>query len=491
MPEGEDDGFDENEIDAADILEEDLMIVESDDEEAVINAVLGARPSDSDDDEEDFIEDRKVVPERDDAVLTFSGHKGAVFCVVSSPDGQLVATGGEDDLALLWRLQDGQVLMCARGEHSDSVTRVAFNHDGSLFASADLNGLIQVWSVPSVAVAEAEVQVRCALEVGEEPWLTWHPAANVLLAGGSDGTAWLWQTAKHGTGSSKVLASASGAVAVDGYFLPCMKRAVVAYSDASVRVWQLRGDAPTVLHSLQLNTHPQLSVSEKEATPPAPVDQEAAAAPPVEDGVSGITCLACHKRLDLAAVATDVGHVVLMNTSRGAVTHIFSTLHLQADDFQGDARGIECLAFVATSNDMLATPPPPFLAAGTLDGWVLVFNYVALTLVHALRAVDCTQEDGQGGVSVIGLRWSVVGSQVHLYSADRQGKVKAWNALNGQLVATYQGHRDGLLDLDLVPRAAAAVPAVDQLLAAADSNDATVKLYRIPFHEPSTTASIS
>lgn len=125
----------------------------------------------------------------------------------------------------------------------------------------------------------------------------------------------------------------------------------------------------------------------------------------------------------------------------------------------------------------------------TLDGWVLVFNYVALTLVHALRAVDCTQEDGQGGVSVIGLRWSVVGSQVHLYSADRQGKVKAWNALNGQLVATYQGHRDGLLDLDLVPRAAAAVPAVDQLLAAADSNDATVKLYRIPFHEPSTTAS--
>ena len=114
----------------------------------------------------------------------------------------MVASGGEDDLAMLWQLQDGRLL--ARGTHTDSVTRLAFNHDGHLFASADLNGLIQVWDIPwpsgandgGDSVTEQKITPRCSLEVGEEPWLKWHSAANVLLVGGSDGTVWLWQTAK-------------------------------------------------------------------------------------------------------------------------------------------------------------------------------------------------------------------------------------------------------------------------------------------------------
>ena len=61
-------------------------------------------------------------------------------------DNQLVASGGEDDKAYVWNITNGEVLFeCTN--HQDSVTSVAFSHDGGYLATADMSGLIQVWKV--------------------------------------------------------------------------------------------------------------------------------------------------------------------------------------------------------------------------------------------------------------------------------------------------------------------------------------------------------
>ena len=67
--------------------------------------------------------------------------------------------------------------------------------------------------------------------------------------------------------------------------------------------------------------------------------------------------------------------------------------------------------------------------------------------------------------------------------------MKAWNSLNGNLLATYQGHQDGLLDLEIVPRPSACEDNAkntirDRLLAAGDSNDSTVKLFEYDYGAP-------
>ena len=217
---------------------------------------------------------------------------------------------------------------------------------------------------------------------------------------------------RHGVGSSKVLASASGAASIDGSFLPCLRRAVVAYSDASVRIWELRGEVPKISHTVQLDSHPQLSDV-------SPHDKNGATGSEVsETSVGGINCLACHQRLELVSVASDAGHVVLLNTSRGVVAHVFDTARIGG--FQSDARGIECLSFSPPPSNVNPNAPS-FLAAGTLDGCILMFNYSSFVVVHTMQCVDASVSEGRGGTSVVGLRWNSTGSQ--LYSADRQGKV--------------------------------------------------------------------
>ena len=72
---------------------------------------------------------------------------GPVYCSSISPDGEKAATGGGDDHAYVWDVKTGEILSSLSG-HKDSIVQVHFSSDGSLLASADMSGLIQVWKSP-------------------------------------------------------------------------------------------------------------------------------------------------------------------------------------------------------------------------------------------------------------------------------------------------------------------------------------------------------
>ena len=79
---------------------------------------------------------------------------GSVFGVVFSPDGALLADVGGDtsneyniNVLRLWNVATGEPLVVLHG-HTRLLTDVAFNHAGTLIATASDDGTVRLWGVP-------------------------------------------------------------------------------------------------------------------------------------------------------------------------------------------------------------------------------------------------------------------------------------------------------------------------------------------------------
>lgn len=74
-------------------------------------------------------------------------HQGPVYVVAFSPDGKLLATGGEDPVALIWDVAAGQVRHTLAG-HQDKILLLRFGPDNMLLTtSRDTTGII--WDASS------------------------------------------------------------------------------------------------------------------------------------------------------------------------------------------------------------------------------------------------------------------------------------------------------------------------------------------------------
>lgn len=75
---------------------------------------------------------------------TLEGHDGLVHSVVFSPDGQLLASGSDDETIKLWDTTTGALQQTFQG-HDSWVTSVAFSPDGQWLASGSDDKTIKLW----------------------------------------------------------------------------------------------------------------------------------------------------------------------------------------------------------------------------------------------------------------------------------------------------------------------------------------------------------
>ncbi|XP_065808279.1 angio-associated migratory cell protein [Labrus bergylta] len=350
-------------------------------------------------DDEGWETEDEMEDEQDDSELTFSKHSGSVFCVSLDPaTNSLAVTGGEDDKAYVWRLNDGEVLLECTG-HKDSVTCAVFSHDSSLVATGDMSGLVKAWKV------ETKEEIW-SFEVGDLEWLEWHPCAPVLLAGTDDGNVWMW---KIPSGDCKTFQS-SACQATSGKVLPDGKRAVVGYEDGTVRFWDLKaGNAVHVVKG--------------------------------QDGHKGaLTCLACNKDGSLVLTGSVDGTAKLISTVTGKVVGWFSLEvgKAKASNEGEESNSVESVGFC----NIL-----PLIALAYLDGTLAIFDLSTQVLRHR-----CHHEAG-----IVHLQWEDSSSVVSTCCLD--GVLRLWDARSGGIVSEFRGHAAEVLDFSINREGTVAVTA--------------------------------
>ena len=101
-------------------------------------------------------------------ILSHNIHCSACRTIAMSPDGRLVATGGNDQFVKLWRLSGGTVAEpLTYIAHSAAVNSLAFNHRGTSLISVGDDETVLLWGVDCQAAHKSRSQ-QYPLEVGEE-----------------------------------------------------------------------------------------------------------------------------------------------------------------------------------------------------------------------------------------------------------------------------------------------------------------------------------
>jgi angio-associated migratory cell protein len=170
----------------------------------------------------------------DVADFTFSGHSDSVYCTAIHPSRPgVVLTGGGDDRAFLWTYgaiegKVGVVSCFELGGHSDTVSSVGFNFDGTLALTGSYDGIVRIWDV---ATGGLKIQLEGPEDI---EWAQWHGKGNAVVAGSRDGTAWMWMALDGAC--LQVFAGHDGDVS-SGCFSGDGKLVCTGGADGTVRLW--------------------------------------------------------------------------------------------------------------------------------------------------------------------------------------------------------------------------------------------------------------
>jgi WD40 repeat protein len=77
-----------------------------------------------------------------------SDHKSPVYGLAFSPTGDLVASGGGDNLVHITNIDNRQEIVPALAGHSGHIRAIAFSGDGHILASGGEDGSTRLWSIP-------------------------------------------------------------------------------------------------------------------------------------------------------------------------------------------------------------------------------------------------------------------------------------------------------------------------------------------------------
>jgi WD40 repeat protein len=115
-------------------------------------------------------------PGRREPEAILSGHKGDVYSVAWSADGQRLASASEDRKVKVWDARSGQE-SCTLSGHMGPVYSVDWSPDGSRLASASLDRSVMIWDA-----ATGRVLAELICHQGPVEVVTWSPDGKHLVS---------------------------------------------------------------------------------------------------------------------------------------------------------------------------------------------------------------------------------------------------------------------------------------------------------------------
>ena len=160
-------------------------------------------------------------------------HGAAVYTVAFSPDGQRLASGGNNNQAILWDVANRNEPTDFRG-HTQSVMSVVFSPDGKYFATASHDGFVRLWNVSS----KRRYTTFTHTHTGEAKSIAFSPDGKRLASGGGNrtGSVILWDVSSDRrvtaiAGHTRIVESV--AFSPDGRLLASTSR------DKTVKLWDV------------------------------------------------------------------------------------------------------------------------------------------------------------------------------------------------------------------------------------------------------------
>ncbi|MDQ3980583.1 MAG: TIR domain-containing protein [Actinomycetota bacterium] len=172
--------------------------------------------------------------ERHPRLTTFlHGHTDRAGPAVFSPDGSLVASGGDDDRVILWKASTGEQVGQPLVGHTDDVRAVAFTPDGRLLVTGGHDRTVRLWD----AARGVGLGPPLAAHTDRVRALAVSPDGATLASGGVDRTILLWDLA-----SREVRARLSQESEVNSLaFSPDGRQLVAGSDDGRVVLWDVAG----------------------------------------------------------------------------------------------------------------------------------------------------------------------------------------------------------------------------------------------------------
>eukprot|EP00033_Pygsuia_biforma_P003477 GCRY01003807.1.p1 GENE.GCRY01003807.1~~GCRY01003807.1.p1 ORF type:complete len:409 (+),score=63.43 GCRY01003807.1:67-1227(+) len=326
-------------------------------------------------DEEEEEENRVYI---DQSRLVFKGHKDFVVSLAISPTESLCASGAGDDQCLVWNYESGHVAFSV-SDCKDTVSAVKFNHDGSILAVGGMDGTLVVYKVSS-----HEKVYDLETPGAEIMWLEWHQKGNVLMAGFSDSSVWIY--APNGSVMNYLYGHSD--VVHCGLFSPSGKLAITCSQDGSIRAWDPKTARCTRTFA---DIHPE-----------------------------GATQV---------AVKDTAGKTTILTGGCDGDAHVFSLESgREIGRLSGHQGNVEAIGFCNSAAH-------PYAATGSLDNNLRIWDMNTFSVRHTMTL--------KGGVNRV--VWHPCDPVVAC--ADGAGVVSVVDARTGQFIAQWTGHEDVISEL--------------------------------------------
>jgi WD40 repeat protein len=371
---------------------------------------------------------------------TLRGHSRRAWTIAFSPDGQLLASGSDDQTIRLWNAHSGTCLVVLQG-HTGGVTSVRFSPNGQILASGSEDSSIRLWSVDrGTTLKTLQGHTRWVRTVA------FSPDGQTLATGSDDRTVRLWEV-KTGT-CRQTLPGHTGWV-TSLSFSPNGQTLASGSEDASVRLWSVQDGTCFKLlqgHSscvwdVAFNPNGQTLASGSADLSARLWDiQDGSCLKTFQGQTSGIT-----------SVSFSPDGSMLASGSYDALVRLWDVQQETCSkDLPGHTNWIWAVEFC---------PNGQMVASGSNDQTVRLWDARAGTYLRTLQ--------GHTGW-VLSVAFSPDGQMVASGSNDQT--VRLWDARAGTYLRTLQGHTSWVWAVAFSP---------DGYTLASGSNDRTVRLWNV------------